>query len=53
MDAGDADVVEAIDRVAHDLGGDRRLFRDVEIRCAGARDDDRAVAPADVCPARA
>ena len=47
MDARDADVVEAIDRVPHDLGGDRRLFRDVEVRCSGARDDDRSVAPRD------
>ena len=31
MEAGDADIVEAIDRVAHDVGGHRRFLGDRKI----------------------
>ncbi len=44
MEAGDADVVQPVDRVAHQLGGDGRLFGDREVRRSGARDQHRAVA---------
>ncbi len=48
MQAGDADVVDALDAVAHQLGGDRGLFGDGKIRRAGRRDDDGAFAGLDV-----
>ena len=51
MDARDADVAEAIDRVAHDLGGDRGFLGDVEIGCPGAGDDDRSLALLDLAAA--
>jgi len=44
MNAGNTDVVEAVDRIAHDLRGHGRLFRDVQVGRAGAGDDDRPVA---------
>ena len=37
-----------VDVVAHDLGGARRLFGDRQVRGAGRRDDDRALAGRDV-----
>ena len=46
MQAGDADVVEALDVVAHQLGGARRLFGDRQVGRAGGGDDDRAVSAA-------
>ena len=39
MDAGDADIVNRIDFVAHDFGGDPRLFRHRNV--AGSRADHR------------
>ena len=48
MDACDADVVEAIDDVAHDAGRDCGFFGDWQVRCARARDQDRAGAVGDV-----
>ena len=42
MKTGDADVVEAVDGVAHELGRDRRLFRDGQVGRSGGRDDDGA-----------
>ena len=42
VQAGDADVVEAIDRVAHQLRGDRRFLGDGQIGRAGARDQHGA-----------
>ena len=44
MDAGDADVVHAIDGVAHHLRGDRGLFGDRLIGGAGGAQRDRALA---------
>ena len=44
MEAGDADVVQPIDRVAHHLGGDRRFFGDGQVGRPGGRDDNRALA---------
>ena len=38
MEAGDADVVEPIDRVAHQLGGDGRFLGDRQVGGAGGRD---------------
>ena len=40
VQAGDADVVEPVDRVAHDLAADDRFFGDREIRGPGGGDDD-------------
>ena len=37
VQAGDADVVEPVDRIAHDLGGDRRFLGDRQVGGAGAR----------------
>ena len=48
VQAGDADVVEPVDRVAHDLRGDRRLLGDGQIGRAGAGDEHRADARRDV-----
>ena len=48
VEAGDADVVEALDVVAHQLGGERRFFGDRQVRRAGGGDDDRALAGRDV-----
>ena len=39
---GDPDVVEPIDVVAHDLGGDRRFFGDRQVGGARRGDEDRA-----------
>ena len=44
VDAGDADVVEPLDAIAHQVGGDRRFLGDRDIRRAGRRDGDRALA---------
>ena len=44
MESGDADVVDAFDGVAHELGRKRRFFGDRLIGCAGRRDDNRALA---------
>ena len=44
MDAGDADVVEPLDAVAHHVGGDDRFLGDRQIGRAGGGDDDRAPA---------
>ena len=48
MEAGDADVVQPVDLVAHQLGGAGRLFGDRQVRRAGRRDEDRALARRDV-----
>src|SRR5690606_8649873 len=42
VNAGNADVGDAFDAVAHDLGGDGRLFHDREVAGAGADDGDGA-----------
>ena len=39
MQAGDADVVETINGVAHELRRDDGLFGDRQVGCAGARDE--------------
>ena len=39
VEAGDADVVQPIDGVAHDLGGDRRFLGDRQIGGAGGGDE--------------
>jgi hypothetical protein len=44
VQSGDADVVEAIDAVAHQLRGDGRFLRHGEIRGAGGGDEDRSAA---------
>src|SRR6185312_3510125 len=44
MDTGDADVVDGIDFVAHDFGGDLRFFGDENIAGAGADDGDASFA---------
>ncbi len=44
VEAGDADVVQPVDRVAHDLGGDRGLLGDRQVGGAGGGDEDRAPA---------
>ena len=44
VDAGDADVEQPIDRVAHHLGRDARFLGDRQIGCARRRDEDRAAA---------
>ena len=46
VQAGDADVVQPLDVVAHQLGRARRLFRDRQVRGAGGGHDDRALARA-------
>ena len=49
MEAGDADVVQPVDVVAHDLGRDRRLLGDGYVRssCRGDQNDTLAAsAPA-------
>ena len=51
--AGDADVVEPVDRVAHQLGGDRRFFGDRQVGGAGGGDEDGAAARRDVAAAQA
>ena len=48
MEPGDADVVEAVDVVAHELGGARGFFGDRQVRRAGRGDEDRALARRDV-----
>ncbi len=40
MDAGDADVVNAVDGAAEELGGDGGLFGDGDVAGAGADDGD-------------
>ena len=40
VQAGDPDVIETIDRIAHELRRNRGLFGDGQIRGAGGRDDD-------------
>ncbi len=42
MEAGDADVEEPIDRVAHHLGGDGGFLGDGQVRRAGGGDEDGA-----------
>ncbi len=44
----DADVVDPLDVVAHELGGDRRLFGDGEVGRAGGRDQNRALTFGDI-----
>ena len=46
MEAGDADVVQPVDVVAHQLGRARRFFGDRQVGRAGRGDDDRALAAA-------
>ena len=53
VNAGDADVVEPLDAVAHHLGGDRGFFRHRKIGRAGGGDDDRAPCPVTVGPLHA
>ena len=48
VDACDADIVEAIDDISHQFGGDRRLFRDRQIRRPGAGDEHGAATGRDV-----
>jgi hypothetical protein len=48
MDARDADVVQSLNGVPHDLGGHSRLFRDLQIGRAGTRHDDRSLAATDI-----
>ena len=48
VDAGDADVVDAIDRVAHKLGRDRRFFGDRQSDGAGRTQHDRSLPGVDV-----
>ena len=44
METGDTHVVETIDVVAHELGGDGGFFGHRQIRRAGARNENRALA---------
>ena len=53
MESCDADVVEPIDDVAHQLGRDRRLFRDRQVGRASGGHDDRAAAGWQFADARA
>ena len=46
VEAGDADVVQAVDVVAHQLGRARRFFGDRQVGRAGRGDQDRALARA-------
>ena len=46
MDAGDADVEQPIDRVAHHFGRDARFLGDRQIGRARGRDENRAAARA-------
>ena len=46
VDAGDADVVEPVDVVAHQLRGARRFLGDRQVGGAGGGDEDRALARA-------
>ena len=48
MKTGDADVVESVDSIAHELGGDDCLFSDRQIGCACAGDQHRAVSARDL-----
>ena len=43
MQAGDADIEDALDAVAHDFGGDGGFFGDRRIAGAGRDDDDGAL----------
>ena len=47
VQAGDADVVEAVDVVAHDLGRDRRFLGHRQVRSPGRADEDHALAALD------
>ena len=42
MEPGDADIIYALDFVAHDFGGNCSFLRDGQITCARADDGDRA-----------
>ena len=53
MKAGDADVVQAIDAIAHQLERHGRLLGDRQVGRAGARDQDRALARPARVPASA
>src|SRR5581483_6174639 len=44
VNTGDADIVEMLDVVAHDLGGGDRLFGDRNVAGAGGDDGDGALA---------
>ena len=44
MQTGDADVVEPIDRIAHDFGGNGRFFGDRQVGGAGGGNEDRPAA---------
>ena len=44
VQAGDADVVQPIDRIPHDLGGDRRFLRHGQVGGPGRGDQDRSAA---------
>ena len=44
VQAGDADVVEPIDRIPHDFGRDGRFFRHRQVGGAGGGDQDRSAA---------
>ena len=51
VETRDADVVEAVDLVAHHLGGDRRLFGHRYVRCARCGDQNDTLAGYRVRPA--
>ena len=53
VESGDADVVQPLDVVAHQLGRARRLLGDRQVGGAGGGDDDRALARRDVLLAQA
>ncbi len=48
MNAGNADVVQPIDGVAHKLGGDSGFFGHRQVGRSGARDEQGAVSPRDL-----
>jgi len=52
MEAGDADVVEPLDGVAHHLAADRGFVRDRQIRGARGHDQERACGARRVIPAQ-
>jgi hypothetical protein len=45
MDAGDADVGDELDGVAHEAGGDRGFFSNGQVAGAGADDADSSLCP--------
>ena len=51
MNAGDADVVDMLDVVAHDLRRDHRFLRDGNVAGAGGDDDDLALCRVWICRA--